>query len=565
MGQPSAPKALALGVSLSLACSMMPAAALADEPIPSEAASTGASASNAMQKPADYDKDDFYSDNSPKTRLARSIAMPYAVSLDPVAVSSEMKYFAKYESGRNYNQGLSYGDGYHAMGFYQFDNRHTLKGFLEACYAYDPETYHMFEWVSSTDISGDLYDESARKLTEVGQRLEDSWHLAYAANPTEFSGLQDSYAYNNSYLPAQEYLASRGIDISNRSDAVKGLCWGLSSLFGPSGWKKFVGGVSDGYDWNGTYHYPSERYDWPGAGLTNDMTDREFVTKLCNYVVENVSVFYKGQPQYHQGWENRYRNELNDCLAFITQHEQDAEANKPAPTPDPEPAPEVTPTPSPTPGETPAPNAPSTPNAPSAPVEPTPTPNDPATPVEPPAPSNPGNDGSDEGALGNPNQPGSEDAVVPAPPAGNENSAPEGSKPGTGEPNASTPPSNSTGSEDQSSTGNGWSSEGNSSNAQGQGAENGPKQEVVNSESGSKLEEPGEAPTKSSGGTPTTEASGTTEAEAKPLPAKESKTSNLTQTGDESTRTPLVVALASACLALVAGAALAMRKLLGRG
>lgn len=553
MGQPSAPKALALGVSLSLACSMMPAAALADEPIPSEAASTGASASNAMQKPADYDKDDFYSDNSPKTRLARSIAMPYAVSLDPVAVSSEMKYFAKYESGRNYDQGLSYGDGYHAMGYYQFDNRYTLKGFLEACYAYDPETYHMFEWVSSTNISGDLYDESAGKLTEVGQRLEDSWHLAYAANPTEFSGLQDSYAYNNSYLPAQEYLASRGIDISNRSDAVKGLCWGLSSLFGSSGWKKFVGGVSDGYDWNGTYHYPSERYDWPGAGLTNDMTDREFVTKLCNYVVENVSVFYKGQPQYHQGWQNRYRNELNDCLAFITQHEQDAEANKPAPAPDPDPAPEATPTPNPTPGETPAPNEPSTP------VEPAPSPNEPTAPIEPPTPSTPENGGSGEGAPGNADRPGSEDVVVPAPPASNENPSPEESKPGTGEPNAPAPPDNSTGNGDQSASGNGGSNEGNSSNAQDQGAENGPKQEVSDSESGSKLEEPG--------ATLTTETSGTSKTEAKPLPAaaKESKTSNLTQTGDESTSTPLVVALASACLALVAGAALAMRKLLGRG
>lgn len=553
MGQPSAPKALALGVSLSLACSMMPAAALADEPIPSEAASTGASASNAMQKPADYDKDDFYSDNSPKTRLARSIAMPYAVSLDPVAVSSEMKYFAKYESGRNYDQGLSYGDGYHAMGYYQFDNRYTLKGFLEACYAYDPETYHMFEWVSSTNISGDLYDESAGKLTEVGQRLEDSWHLAYAANPTEFSGLQDSYAYNNSYIPAQEYLASRGIDISNRSDAVKGLCWGLSSLFGSSGWKKFVGGVSDGYDWNGTYHYPSERYDWPGAGLTNDMTDREFVTKLCNYVVENVSVFYKGQPQYHQGWENRYRNELNDCLAFITQHEQDAEANKPAPAPDPDPAPEATPTPNPAPGETPAPNEPSTP------VEPAPSPNEPTAPIEPPTPSTPENGGSGEGAPGNADRPGSEDVVVPAPPASNENPSPEESKPGTGEPNAPAPPDNSTGNGDQSAAGNGGSNEGSSSNAQDQGAENGPKQEVSDSESGSKLEEPG--------ATLTTETSGTSKTEAKPLPAaaKESKTSNLTQTGDESTSTPLVVALASACLALVAGAALAMRKLLGRG
>ena len=38
----------------------------------------------------------------------------------PVYLSAEMKYFAKFESGGNYDQGLSYGDGYNAVGYYQF-------------------------------------------------------------------------------------------------------------------------------------------------------------------------------------------------------------------------------------------------------------------------------------------------------------------------------------------------------------------------------------------------------------------------------------------------------------
>ena len=52
------------------------------------------------------------------------------------------------------------------------------------------------------------------------------------------------------------------------------------------------------------------------------MTDAEFVSTLCDYVVENVAVFYKGQPQYHQGWQNRYKREKAQCLAMIAEHER---------------------------------------------------------------------------------------------------------------------------------------------------------------------------------------------------------------------------------------------------
>ena len=80
---------------------------------------------------------------------------------------------------------------------------------------------------------------------------------------------------------------------------------------------KFVGGYSDGYDWNGFYN--SWKY-WDGCGLNNDMTDADFVSTLCDYVVENVGVFYKGQSQYHQGWQNRYKREKAQCLAMISEH-----------------------------------------------------------------------------------------------------------------------------------------------------------------------------------------------------------------------------------------------------
>lgn len=56
------------------------------------------------------------------------------------------------------------------------------------------------------------------------------------------------------------------------------------------------------------------------------MTDREFVTALSNSVVNNVATKYSSQPQYHEGWKNRYRNELKDCLVYIAEDEAAAAA-----------------------------------------------------------------------------------------------------------------------------------------------------------------------------------------------------------------------------------------------
>lgn len=238
--------------------------------------------------------------------------------LKPLEISGDVKYFAKYESNANYDQGFSSGDGYNAMGFYQFDRRSTLRDFIVAVYKYDPKKYAMFAQFESVPqatfgASGAVYANGA--FTALGSSLNDAWHAAYKADATEFSALQDAWAYSNYYKPAENYLLSRGIDISKRADCVKGLCWGLANLFGLGGWRKFVGGVADGYDWNGVYQ---KGYNWPGCGLNNSMSDTQFVTTLCNYVIANVSIFYKAQPLYHKGWQTRYKNELNDCLRMLS-------------------------------------------------------------------------------------------------------------------------------------------------------------------------------------------------------------------------------------------------------
>lgn len=236
-------------------------------------------------------------------------------SYNLVSLSDEFKYHLQFESGHNYDQGWS--DGYHALGYYQFDVRHSLQDFLIYCYGYDAKTFSMFAFAADPSldlVEETIYDWDAGALTEIGQKVEDAWHAAYAAQPTLFALLQDTFAYETYYLPVERDLASQGIDISERRDCVKAMCWGMSSLFGTSGCHRFLGGyVYERIDETDSYGYVY----YEGAGLSNDMSDAEFVVAAGSYVVDHVAEVYPLQPQYHQGWQNRYRNEIAVCLSYI--------------------------------------------------------------------------------------------------------------------------------------------------------------------------------------------------------------------------------------------------------
>ncbi len=217
-----------------------------------------------------------------------------------VQISDEMKYFTKYESHGNYDQGFSYGDDYNALGYYQFDRRHSLIPFLRYCLSYDAEKYAMLAPVVAraaevSDGSVPMYENGA--LTEVGALAESAWHQAYAADPAEFSLLQDNYAYDNYYALSASYLESHGVSMAGRADCVKGLVWSMTNLFGPGGVIYFLN----------------------AASLGNELTDEQFVNRLCDAVVNNVAAQYPSQSQYHQGWINRYEQERADCLEMLAQ------------------------------------------------------------------------------------------------------------------------------------------------------------------------------------------------------------------------------------------------------
>ena len=307
------PKHSAIVAGLTLALSFgavsAPAPAAAEEPTPGVASDA-----------TDIDKGLY-------TQQSFSGVLRSVQGVSFVNVTTEMKYFTKYESHGNYNQGFSYGDGYNALGYYQFDRRWSLIPFMKQAYNYNPEKYSMLKDAidrgSEISNAGNPMSENGQ-LTELGRIAQEAFQGAYNTDPAEFSALQDAYAYNSYYAVTGAWLKSGlGIDISGRADCVKGMVWSITNMCG-------TGGCRDFFRW---------------ANLSNDMTDREFVTALSNSVVNNVATKFSSQPQYHEGWKNRYKNELKDCLAYIAEDEAASTPSTPA-----EPAqPEPTPAPSPTP------------------------------------------------------------------------------------------------------------------------------------------------------------------------------------------------------------------------
>lgn len=163
-----------------------------------------------------------------------------------VNVTDEMKYFTKYESHGNYNQGFSYGDGYNALGYYQFDRRWSLIPFMKQAYNYDSAKYGMLK--DAIDRGSEISNTSNAmcengQLTELGHIAQDAFQGAYNTDPVEFSALQDAYAYNSYYAVTEAWLKSGlGIDISGRADCVKGMVWSITNMCGTGGCRDFSAG-----------------------------------------------------------------------------------------------------------------------------------------------------------------------------------------------------------------------------------------------------------------------------------------------------------------------------------
>lgn len=336
---------VACALALTVGCVPTPAfAESADEAAPASTAEKSATQASAR---IPIDKQAFATDDSEDGIDLLETAADLSATVEPhAAFSDEFMYFSEFESGQNYDLTLSSGDNYHAMGCYQFDSRYGLQDFLIACYNYDPSTFSMLAWLKDENVSlayeqnadgtykrdengyrtyRKLYDTSTGTFTSMGAKLNESWSAAYKADPDLFSRLQDGWFYQEYVRPAMRLCnnSSHNFNMDDRRDCVKGLVSGICNLFGSGGMQFFLGGTL-----NNTH------YD--GAPLDGTMTDREFVTTLCDYIVDHVAEYPSVNTPYVSSYQNRYKEEKEICLSYLE--------SDPEPKPDPDPDPDPTPT-----------------------------------------------------------------------------------------------------------------------------------------------------------------------------------------------------------------------------
>lgn len=204
-------------------------------------------------------------------------------------LSDAFKFFAKNESGNNYDKGFSKGDGYHALGYYQFDNRYDLQNFLKYCYDSDNNKYSMFK---------EFLNVSKSSLAN-NKKLETAWHLAYANDPQDFANKQDEFEYNNYYIPVENKLSNKDINISTRHEALKGMCCSLSNWAGSGTAVKII----------------------VDSGANNSMDDATFISTVYDYLYslkyEDYAKYGKTGKKYYNGWHNRWKREKQECLSFL--------------------------------------------------------------------------------------------------------------------------------------------------------------------------------------------------------------------------------------------------------
>ncbi len=119
-----------------------------------------------------------------------------------------------FESSDNYAQ--TGGDGGHAYGRYQFDDRHCLAEFLQFCVEQDYAKFNCFGRFVWMDAAGELH------LTRL-EELSQDWQWLCYTEKEAFEHLQTEFALQAYYEPARALLVEQlGIDLEDFSPVLKG-------------------------------------------------------------------------------------------------------------------------------------------------------------------------------------------------------------------------------------------------------------------------------------------------------------------------------------------------------
>ena len=199
---------------------------------------------------------------------------------------SDILFFTKFESG-NAGYAQTGGDGGKACGKYQFDYRYALIPFLNYCYDADPVFYEGFKDFLK-------YKKGSSKL--IGNhKLYEAWRDIYNADAGKFSSMQDQYALEAYYKPAETMLAQQGIHMDSRPYVIRGAVFSYAIQEGTSVAAQAV----------------------VAAGLNDTVPNQEFLEKLYDYRWKDPKGWGK-KPAFNY----RYTQEKQLALSLLPAAEQ---------------------------------------------------------------------------------------------------------------------------------------------------------------------------------------------------------------------------------------------------
>lgn len=214
-------------------------------------------------------------------------------SYSSVSDNPKIMFFTQYESGdAGYAQ--TGGDNGNAFGKYQFDIQYSTYSVMMYAYQKNPAVFAefaQFKQYGSDDGFFNWYTNGNREKgrsagtgTVQCQQVSQAWTACYNRNPKLFKQCQDEYAYNRYYMGAYNALKSRGINIDNRSDVIKGAVFSYAIQHGEV----------------------TAANDIVAAKVDNTMSDQEFITKVYDKRISNY-------PSY----ASRYYNEKAQALSLL--------------------------------------------------------------------------------------------------------------------------------------------------------------------------------------------------------------------------------------------------------
>lgn len=165
---------------------------------------------------------------------------------------ADILFFTKFESG-NAGYAQTGGDSGKACGKYQFDYRYALIPFLKYCYAANPIFFAEFEPF--------LNINAGSKSLINNEKLYKAWTNCYNTDPTYFSSMQDNYALEAYYKPAENYLMSKNINLQLRPYVIRGAVFSYAIQEGSL--VAALGVIA--------------------SGVSNTTSNREFLEKVYDY------------------------------------------------------------------------------------------------------------------------------------------------------------------------------------------------------------------------------------------------------------------------------------------